>query len=43
MIGVIFFAFKFKNNTDSYQDRKNIGIIVIVIFLILFGGLGSCV
>ncbi len=41
MVITIIGAVYFRNRCDSYEDRKYIAIIVIVIFLVMFGGLGG--
>ena len=43
MIVTIIAAFYFRSRCDSYEERKYIAISVIVVFLVLFGGIGGCV
>lgn len=41
MLITIVGAFYFRNRCETYEDRKYIAIVVIVIFLIMFGGIGG--
>lgn len=43
MIATIIGAFYFRGRCETYEDRKYIAIIVVVVFLVLFGGIGGCV